>query len=94
MTIRGVFLIHGTIITFFGLLLGNGCALLIAWLQKKTGLIKLPEDAYYISEVAVDVIWWQIALVNIGTFVVCFAVLLIPTIIVKKVQPIKAIQFR
>jgi lipoprotein-releasing system permease protein len=93
-TIRGVFLFHGAIITFFGLLLGNGCALLIAWLQKKTGFIKLPEDAYYISEAAVDIIWWQIALVNIGTFVICFAVLLIPTIIVKKVQPIKAIQFR
>ncbi|OQP68493.1 ABC transporter permease [Niastella populi] len=93
-TIRGVFLFHGAIITFFGLLLGNACALLIAWLQKETGFIKLPEDAYYISEAAVDVIWWQIALVNIGTFVICFAVLLIPTIIVKKVQPIKAIQFR
>jgi lipoprotein-releasing system permease protein len=93
-TIRGVFLFHGAIITFFGLLLGNVCALLIAWLQKKTGFIKLPEDAYYISEAAVDIIWWQVAAVNIVTFAVCFAVLLIPTLIVKKVQPIKAIQFR
>lgn len=93
-TIRGIFLFHGAIITFFGLLLGNACALIIAWLQQKTGFIKLPEDAYYISEAAVDIIWWQIALVNIVTFLICFAVLLIPTLIVKKVQPIKAIQFR
>lgn len=93
-TVRGVFLYHGAIITFFGLLLGNICALLIAWLQKQTGFIKLPEDAYYISEAAVDIIWWQIAAVNIVTFVICFLVLLIPTIIIKRVQPIKAIQFR
>jgi lipoprotein-releasing system permease protein len=93
-TIRGVFLYHGAIITFFGLLLGNICALLIAWLQKETGFIKLPEDAYYISEAAIDVVWWQIAAVNTGTFIVCFTVLLIPTILIKRIQPIKAIQFR
>jgi lipoprotein-releasing system permease protein len=93
-TVRGVFLYHGAIITFFGLLLGNVIGLLIAWLQQETGFIRLQEDAYYISKVAVDVVWWQIALVNIGTFAVCFLVLLIPTIIIKRVQPIKAIQFR
>ena len=93
-TVRSVFLYHGAIITFFGLLLGNACALLIAWLQQKTGFIKLPEDAYYISEAAVDIVWWQVAAVNIGTFLVCFTVLLIPTILIKRIQPIKAIQFR
>ncbi|HEX6428305.1 MAG TPA: FtsX-like permease family protein [Niastella sp.] len=93
-TIRGVFLYHGAIITFFGLFLGNICALFIAWLQQKTGFIKLPEDAYYISQAAVDVVWWQIAAVNTGTFIVCFTVLLIPTILIKRIQPIKAIQFR
>ncbi|WP_205511152.1 ABC transporter permease [Longitalea arenae] len=93
-TIRGIFLYHGAIITFFGLLLGNICGLSIAWLQQRMGFIKLPEDAYYISEAAVDIVWWQILAVNTGTFIVCFLVLLIPTIIIKRVQPIKAIQFR
>jgi lipoprotein-releasing system permease protein len=93
-TVRGVFLYHGAIITFFGLLLGNLCALFIAWLQKETGFIKLPEDAYYISEAAIDIVWWQIAAVNTGTFIVCFSVLLIPTLLIKRIQPIKAIQFR
>ncbi|MBO9202283.1 MULTISPECIES: ABC transporter permease [Niastella] len=93
-TVRGIFLYHGAIITFFGLLLGNICGLFIAWLQEKTGFIKLPEDAYYIPQAAVDIVWWQIAAVNIATFIICFLVLLIPTIIIKRVQPIKAIQFR
>jgi lipoprotein-releasing system permease protein len=93
-TVRDVFMYHGAIITFFGLLLGNICAFLIAWLQKETGFIKLPEDAYYISEAAIDIVWWQVVAVNIGTFIVCFSVLLIPTILIKRIQPIKAIQFR
>ncbi len=93
-TVRDVFMYHGAIITFFGLLLGNICAFLIAWLQKETGFIKLPEDAYYISEAAIDIVWWQVVAVNIGTFIVCFTVLLIPTILIKRIQPIKAIQFR
>jgi lipoprotein-releasing system permease protein len=93
-TIRGVFLYHGVIITFAGLFFGNVLGLLIALLQQHYGFIPLPEDAYYISQAAVDIVWWQIAAVNIGTFLICFLVLLIPTIIIRKVQPIKAIQFR
>ena len=93
-TVRGVFLYHGAVITFVGLFFGNVVALLIAYLQQRFGFIRLPEDAYYISKAAVDIVWWQILAVNIGTFAVCFLVLLIPTIIVKRVQPIKAIQFR
>jgi lipoprotein-releasing system permease protein len=93
-TVQQIFLFHGTIITIMGLVLGNFFGLLIAFLQKQYGFITLPEDAYYIPQAAVDIVWWQIAAVNIGTFIVCFLVLLIPTIIVKKVQPVKAIQFR
>lgn len=93
-TVQSIFLYHGSIITLFGLVLGNVIGLAVALLQQKYGFISLPEDAYYIPQVAVDIVWWQIALVNIGTFIVCFTVLLIPIIIVKKVQPVKAIQFR
>lgn len=93
-TVQKIFLFHGAIITVTGLLFGNILGLLVSWLQEKYGFITLPEDAYYISKAAVDIVWWQIALVNIGTFIICFLVLLIPTYIVKKVQPVKAIQFR
>jgi lipoprotein-releasing system permease protein len=93
-TVQRIFLVHGIIITVMGLLLGNSLGLLVSWLQQRYGFISLPEDAYYIPQVAVNIVWWQIAAVNIGTFVVCFLILLIPTIIVKKVQPVKAIQFR
>lgn len=93
-TVQKIFLYHGAIITFLGLFFGNIAGLLISWLQIKFGFIQLPEDAYYISQAAVNIVWWQILAVNIGTFIICFLILLIPTLIVRKIQPVKAIQFR
>jgi lipoprotein-releasing system permease protein len=94
LTVQQIFLYHGGIITFSGIVLGNIVGLLVCWLQEKYGFITLPEDAYYISQAAVNIVWWQIAVVNISTFLICFLVLLIPTFIVKRIQPVKAIQFR
>lgn len=93
-TIQLMFWYHGAVITCTGLLIGNIVGLLVCWLQQRYGFISLPEDAYYISKAAVNVIWWQVVLVNVGTFLICFLVLLIPTYIVKKIQPVRAIQFR
>jgi lipoprotein-releasing system permease protein len=92
--IQKIFLFHGAIISLTGLAGGNILGLTICWLQQKYGFIKLPEEAYYISQAAVDIVWWQIAVVNIGTFIICFLVLLIPTLIIKRIQPVRAIQFR
>ncbi len=92
--VQEIFLFHGAIITLTGLFFGNLVAFVVLWLQQKFGFITLPEDAYYISQAAVDIVWWQVALVNIGTMAVCLLVLLIPTLIVRRVQPVKAIQFR
>jgi lipoprotein-releasing system permease protein len=93
-TIQNVFLYHGAIISLVGLAGGNILGLIVLWLQQKYGFITLPEDAYYISKAAVYIRWWEIALVNIFTFIICFLVLLIPTLIIKRIQPVKAIQFR
>jgi lipoprotein-releasing system permease protein len=93
-TIQKIFLYQGAIISFGGLVGGNILGFLLCWLQQRYGFIKLPEEAYYISQAAVNIVWWQIAAVNIGTFVICFLVLLIPTLIVKRIQPVRAIQFR
>ena len=94
LTIQSIFLYHGIIITITGLFFGNILGLLLCWLQARFGFLKLPEDAYYISQAAVNIEWWQIALVNIGTLLICFLILMIPTFIVKRIQPVRAIQFR
>lgn len=93
-TVQKIFLRHSMIITsigvFFGTLLGLG----LLYLQKSTGFIKLKEEAYYMSEAAVKIVWSEVLIVCLATFFVSVLVLTIPTLIIKKVKPVKAIQFR
>jgi lipoprotein-releasing system permease protein len=93
-SIQRIFLYQGAIITVFGLAFGNAFTLLIWWLQNKYGFITLPEDAYFISKAVIKLEWWHLVMVNAGTFLICFVVLMIPTLVVRKVQPVRAIQFR
>ena len=93
-TIQEIFLYQGSIIMLTGLVVGNIIGLAVSWLQQRYGFITLPEESYYISKAAVNIVWWQIIALNLGTFFICFVVLLLPTLIVSRVQPVKTIQFR
>jgi len=92
--IQNIFLYNATLITIGGILIGNVIVLLFCWLQNKYGFISLPEETYYISKAVIDIQWWHVVLVDAATLLVCFLVLIIPTLIVKRIQPVKAIQFR
>ena len=92
--VQRIFLQHSALITFTGIIIGTLFALGLLFLQIKTGFIRLDEDAYFMDVAAVKIEWWQVAVVCIGTLVVSFLVLLIPSFIVRKVQPVKAIRFR
>jgi lipoprotein-releasing system permease protein len=93
-SIQWIFLYQGAFITLFGLVLGNIFGLGVCWLQQRFGFITLPEDAYFISKAVVKLEWWHVPMVNLLTFVICILVLLIPTVIIRRVQPARAIQFR
>lgn len=92
-TIQKIFLNHSAYITLTGIVLGALFGLGLLWLQQATGFIHLPEDAYYMDKAEVKIIWWQVGLVAAGTLVVSVLVLLIPTFIVRRIQPIRAIRF-
>ncbi len=92
--IQQIFLFYGSIITLWGILGGLVLGVGLAWLQLRTGFIRLNEEAYYIDRAPVDIVWWQVAAVVAGTFLVCFLVLFIPSLISRRISPSKAVQFR
>lgn len=92
-TIQKIFLKQAAIIAFRGVIYGVIAGLGIALLQKYTGFIRLDEAAYYVSEAPVTIVWWHIVLVAAATIAVCYIALLLPTFLVKKADPVKAIRF-
>ena len=92
-TIQQIFLRHSVIITVTGILIGAAAGLGVLFLQQATGFIKLKEEAYYISEAAVKIVWGEVGAVCLGTLIICFLILMIPSVLVKKIQPVKAIRF-
>lgn len=93
-TIQKIFLRHSALITLRGIIIGTIVGLGLLWLQQATGFVKLKEEAYYMSTAAVKIVWWQIIAICAGTLVVSLLVLIIPSILARKIQPVKAIQFR
>lgn len=93
-TVQKIFLHQSALITFTGVVIGTLFALALLYLQIKTGFVHLKEDAYFMDTAAVEIRWWQVACVAAGTILISLLILLIPSILVRKVQPIKAIHFR
>ena len=91
--IQKIFLYHSALITFAGIVMGTAISLGLLWLQIKTGFVKLKEDQYFIDTAAVSINWNQVLMVVGTTLLISILVLLIPSFLVRKIQPIKAIRF-
>lgn len=91
--IRKIFLINGSFIILRGLVIGTLLALVIISLQNTFGFLKLSQSNYYVSEVPMHFDWGAILLVNLGAFIICNMAMLLPSYLVTKIQPVKAIKF-
>lgn len=91
--IRKIFLYNALHLISKGLLWGNGIALTLLFIQKYFQIIKLPPENYYVTSTPVAIHIPYFLMINIGTILVCLLVLLIPSYIITKISPVKAIRF-
>ena len=91
--IRKVFLYNASYLVLKGLFWGNVIGLTLLMFQKYTGIISLNPATYYVSEVPVHINLLTIVFLNIGTLVLCFIMLLIPSYIITKINPAKSIKY-
>lgn len=91
--IRRVFLTYATLIVAKGLLWGNILGVGIVLLQRYFGWIKLDPATYYVSEVPVEINFWWIVGLNVATLVISVLALIVPSFMISRIQPAKAIRY-
>ncbi len=92
--IQRIFLYYASIIVIMGLFWGNLIGLFLAFLQDQFKFIRLSEADYYLSYAPIHWNIWTIIGLNIGTLVITFLFLIIPSFLVTTISPIKAIRFK
>lgn len=91
--IRRVFLLNSAYIIGQGLIIGNITGLGLCLLQLKYGLVTLSQESYYVSKVPVNLDLVNILILNAATAFVCVLMLVVPSLIVTRISPVKAIRF-
>jgi lipoprotein-releasing system permease protein len=92
-TIRRVFLYQAAYLVSKGLFWGNIIGIGLAIIQLKTGLITLDPSSYYIKTVPVNLDLIHIILLNAGTLAAILFMLLVPSQLISRITPVKAIRY-
>ncbi len=92
--IRSIFIRVGVHMVTRGLIIGNSLGLLLCWLQYQFGIVTLDPVNYYMDKVPIVFDWGVILMINIITLIVVSLVLIIPTYVITRIQPIKALLFK
>ncbi|HPY66861.1 MAG TPA: ABC transporter permease [Bacteroidales bacterium] len=92
-TIRKVFLYQAAYLIGKGLLWGNLIGVGLAFIQLKTGIISLDPSSYYIKTVPINLNIVHIILLNAGTMAAIIIMLLVPSKLISRISPIKAIKY-
>jgi len=91
--VRKIFLYNAIYLIFKGLIWGNAIGIAICLVQQQFGILTLPEESYYVSVVPIELNFMNVLLLDIGTLVICILMLLIPSYVITKITPVKAIRF-
>ena len=92
-SVRKTFLYNAFYLIVRGLFWGNLIGVSLLLIQQHFGIIKLNPENYYVNEAPVYLNLGYILLLNLLTITICFLVLLIPSYIITKISPVKAIRY-
>lgn len=92
-SVRKIFLYNAAYLIVKGLIWGNAISIGLLLIQKYFGIIKLPPENYYVTVAPVTIDISAILIINAGTIIVCVTLLLIPSYIITKISPVKALRF-
>jgi len=91
--VRKIFIFQGMQLIGKGLLWGNAVGLGLCWLQWKFQFLALNANDYYMSYVPISWHWPSVVLLNFLVFILVTLVLLVPSALVSRIHPIRAIRF-
>ncbi len=93
LSIGKIFFLFAFNILIRGLIWGNIISLALCFIQYYFGIITLPKESYFITEVPVNIDILHILLLNVGTIFCCLLVIILPALIVSRISPVSAIRY-
>lgn len=91
--IRAVFINYTLLIMVPGLIFGNVIGIGLLLIQRFFGIIKLNPENYYVSTVPVDLNPLYIFAISVGILAVSALALILPSYLISKISPVKAIKY-
>jgi len=92
-SIRKIFLIQAAFLISRGMLWGNIIGLGICFIQKYTGVFRLNAEVYYLTQVPIELNFLHWIILNLATLGICITSLIIPSIVITRIKPVKSIKF-
>ena len=92
--VQKIFLYQSFRMLLTGLIFGNIIGVTICLLQQHFKFIKLPPESYYVSFVPVELHVSHVLFVNVITVVSCLMMMLLPVLIISKINPVKTLRFK
>ncbi|MCX6286200.1 MAG: ABC transporter permease [Bacteroidetes bacterium] len=91
--IRKIFVYHALYILGWGIGIGNLIGFTLCLVQQQWGIIGLPQESYYVPVVPIHLDLFNILLLNLLSIIACYLMLIIPSLIITRINPVKAIRF-
>ena len=92
-SIRKIFIYISSFLILKGMFWGNIDGIAFCLIQSEFGIFKLDAGSYYLSTVPVNLKISYLLMLNAGTILITFAMLLVPSWYISRIEPDKAIRF-